>query len=66
MPAITKTNYNTSWKSLFTKYKTLTAKEFSILSGIERKQVEIILDSIVQSQNLTKYSSKNGSIWQLK
>jgi predicted DsbA family dithiol-disulfide isomerase len=39
-PDITKSEYSKDWESLFKKYHTLTAKEYSVLSGTPRAKIE--------------------------
>jgi predicted DsbA family dithiol-disulfide isomerase len=65
-PESTKTNYEKTWSYIFSKYHTLTAKEYSELSGTDRKKSEILLDELVSSGKLEKYATKNGAIWKLK
>lgn len=65
-PTIKKHNYGTTWNDLFQKYTTLTAREFSELSGIERKKSEALLNELVSSGKLEKLTTKNGSLWKLK
>lgn len=65
-PSISKSEYSKNWEALFAKYKTMTAKEFSELSGTPRKEVVQILDDLVGNGLLIKIQTKNGSIWQRK
>lgn len=62
-PNITKSEYSKTWEKLFAIYPTLTAKEFSELSGTPRNESENILNELVSEGNLEKYTTKNGSIW---
>lgn len=62
-PTAQKSAYDPRWQSLFAKYPTLTAKEFSILSETDRKESEQFLDKLTQQGDLEKYVTKNGSIW---
>lgn len=64
-PSIHKDEYNKSWETLFSKYNSLTAKEFSELSGTPRAESEIILTDLVAKGNLEKLTIKNGAIWKL-
>jgi putative protein-disulfide isomerase len=64
-PEAAKNNYNKNWASLFSKYHSLTAKEFSELSGIARMESEKQLDDLVVNGKLKKLTTKNGSIWTL-
>ena len=65
-PDITKSEYRKNWETLFSKYNTLTAKEFSILSGTPRNESETILDELTAAGSLDKMTTKNGSIWKMK
>ena len=62
---ITKSEYSKNWQTLFTKYHSLTAKEFSELSGTPRNECEKILDELTEKGKLIKVATKNGSIWKL-
>ncbi|MDD2411693.1 MAG: ClpXP adapter SpxH family protein [Bacteroidales bacterium] len=61
-----KSEYHKKWESLFAKYHSLTAKEFSELSGNPRKESENLLNDLRNKGILEKISTKNGSIWILK
>lgn len=65
-PTASKSEYNKTWKDLFAKYHSLTAKEFSELSGTNRNQSEQLLNSLAEKGYLEKISTKNGSLWKLK
>ncbi|MEL1241323.1 ClpXP adapter SpxH family protein [Flavobacterium flavipallidum] len=65
-PKALKKNYETSWNSLFNKYPSLTAKEFSELSNLSRKEGEQILNDLSQKGTLIKCQTKNGALWKLK
>jgi putative protein-disulfide isomerase len=62
----TKDEYNKQWEELFSKYNSLTAKEFSELSGTPRRESENLLNELFQKGNLEKFTTKNGSIWKIK
>jgi putative protein-disulfide isomerase len=66
VPTISKTQYVKTWGFVFSKYHSLTAKEYSELTGTDRKESEKHLDSLVMEGNLEKLSTKNGAIWTLK
>lgn len=61
-----KKEYSKDWETLFSKYHSLTAKEFSELSGTPRKESEQLLDALSDKKALEKVTTKNGSIWILK
>ncbi|WP_347174683.1 ClpXP adapter SpxH family protein [Polaribacter uvawellassae] len=63
---ITKSEYNKNWETLFAKYHSLTAKEFSVLSGAPRIESEAMLNALSDNQKLEKLTTKNGSIWFIK
>lgn len=63
--AIVKKEYQKSWETLFSKYKSLTAKEFSVLSEISRVESERMLNKLSDNKKLEKYTTKNGSIWSI-
>ena len=62
----TKDKYARDWKTLFSMYHSLTAKEFSELSGISRPESEKQLNDLVAKGSLEKMTTKNGSIWTRK
>ena len=65
-PNATKSEYSKTWEKLFAIYPTLTAKEFSDLSGTPRDESEKQLNELVVKGNLEKHTTKNGSIWNRK
>jgi len=62
----TKINYDKSTAFAFSKYHTLTAKEFSELTGTPKNQCEQMLDELVKKGMLEKLNTKNGALWKLK
>lgn len=52
--------------ALFNHYPTLTAKEFSVLTGQTMSQSTQTLDSWVADGMLEKHNTKNGALWKLK
>ncbi len=65
-PTATKTNYDKTWNAVFSKYHSLTAKEFSELTGTPRNETEKLLDELIVKGHLEKLTTKNGAIWTLK
>jgi len=65
-PSLIKSEYSKKWEALFSHYHSLTAKEFSVLSGTPRRESEEVLNELSDRGELDKYSTKNGSIWTLK
>ena len=66
LPTATKQSYDKSWSFIFSKYNSLTAKEFSVLSGVSRNESENLLNELTGKQNLKKVTSKNGALWTLQ
>jgi putative protein-disulfide isomerase len=65
-PNAAKINYNKTWDSVFSKYHSLTAKEFSELTGTARNESEKYLDDLTANGQLEKLITKNGAMWTLK
>ncbi len=61
-----KSEYSKNWESLFARYSSLTAKEYSELSGTPRRESEQLLNDLSSKGSLDKLTTKNGSIWTLK
>jgi putative protein-disulfide isomerase len=66
LPAASKTGYDKSWKSVFSLYPTLTAKEFAELSSTGRAESELLLNDLTTKGVLGKLTTKNGSLWKIK
>ena len=64
-PNATKSEYRKDWETLFSKYNSLTAKEFSELSGTPRTESETVLNELSSDGKLEKRNTKNGSIWKI-
>jgi predicted DsbA family dithiol-disulfide isomerase len=62
-PTAVKSEYSKNWEALFSKYQSLTAKEFSELSGTPRAESEKQLNELATTGHLKKLTTKNGSIW---
>lgn len=62
-PNASKSKYSKKWEDLFKIYPSLTAKEFSELSGTPRADSETLLNDLSEKGSLTKFTTKNGSIW---
>lgn len=60
---VVKAEYSKSWKILFLKFHSMTAKEFSELSGTSRANSEKLLNELVTKGYLEKLTTKNGCIW---
>jgi len=64
-PSIQKNEYSKSWENLFSIYPSLTAKEFSELSGNPRKESGVLLDELSDKGLLGIINTKNGAMWHL-
>ncbi len=64
-PAAAKATYDKTWSFVFAKYHSLTAKEFSELTGTPRNESEKYLDDLSTNGKLKKLTTKNGAIWTL-
>lgn len=62
----TKKEYNKNWEVLFSQYPSLTAKEYSELSGTPRAESEKQLNDLVTKGILEKFTTKNGALWTIK
>ena len=65
-PNATKSEYSKKWEKLFSIYPSLTAKEYSELSGTPRMESETVLNELSDNGTLEKLTTKNGSIWTIK
>ncbi len=63
---IIKSEYSKDWGSLFSTYPTLTAREFSELSGTPRNESEKLLMELTASGQLDRFTTKNGAMWKSK
>lgn len=66
LPTASRNAYAQNWESLFTHFSSLTALEFSVLSGNNRSQSERLLNQLVESGRLQKLTTRNGSLWFVK
>lgn len=64
-PAARKANYEKSLGFVFSQYQTLTAREFSELTDTPRNDSEKVLDEQTAKGSLKKYTTRNGSVWQI-
>ena len=65
-PNATKSEYSKNWETLFSKYHSLTPKEYAELSGTPRKESENKLNELSEKGALKKFTTKNGSLWAIK
>ncbi|AWO02295.1 dithiol-disulfide isomerase [Chitinophaga alhagiae] len=66
LPGAVKSGYDKNWAPLFSVYHTLTAKEFSELSGTPRSDSEKVLDALVAGGHLERIDTRNGAMWKVK
>ncbi len=62
-PSASRNEYSENWEALFAAYQSLTAKEFSELSGMPRQESETFLNELSSNGELAKLTTKNGAIW---
>lgn len=65
-PSIKKQEYSKEWEWLFGQYKSFTLREFSELSGTPKVQSKALLNGLVEQGKLTRFDTKNGSIWEVR
>jgi putative protein-disulfide isomerase len=65
-PSAAKSSYDKNWEALFSDYHSLTAKEFSELTGKSKEEAVNALEDLQTKGYLTKFTTKNGSIWTVK
>jgi predicted DsbA family dithiol-disulfide isomerase len=64
-PKAAKATYKKDWQSLFSKYPSLTLREFAELSETSIEQSHQTLETLVKQGHLTELTTKNGSMWTL-
>lgn len=62
-PSIHKNNYPLEWEFLFSKYPTLTTREFAELGEIPFSVAAIMLEQLSIDGKLQNLQTKNGSLW---
>ena len=65
LPGASKKEIDADWEKLFSKYNTLTAREFSELSQTPRQQAEQLLQGLATLGILNERVTKNGSLWRI-
>ena len=66
LPGVKKAPAETDWKKLFSKYNTLTSREFAELSQTAREDSDAFLQDLADNGHITKLISKNGPLWIIK
>ncbi|MFB6456941.1 ClpXP adapter SpxH family protein [Chitinophaga sp. Hz27] len=64
-PDAIKTAYSKDWETLFSHYPSLTAKEFTTLSGLSKSEAVQLLNDLAIQGSLENIVTKNGDIWRL-
>lgn len=64
-PTAIKGSYRQDWKSIFSTYNSLTAKEYAVLTDTPRSASEELLNELTAKKLLQKSTTKNGAIWHL-
>ncbi|SER84027.1 DsbA family protein [Pedobacter rhizosphaerae] len=62
-PNIVKQSYEKSWEALFSKFSSLTLREFSELTDSDFPAAQAVLDRLVEEGKLSVLVTKNGNIW---
>lgn len=62
-PGATKSWYSSNWQDLFRNYPTLTAREFSVLTGQTYDSSQQQLLSLQKEGLLQAYATRNGTLW---
>lgn len=64
-PKTTKAEYPKNETFLFQKFNSLTAREFAELAEYPREESEAKLNTWVDANKLSRFDTKNGSLWKL-
>ena len=65
-PYAVKKPINTNYQYLFQQFRTLTTKEYAVLTHKNKAEAETFLNQLLELDRLVRYRSKNGYIWRLK
>jgi len=63
---VSRQTYAKNWQDLFAHFPTLTAREYAELSGQPRANAEKQLQELTTAHKLTRYDTKNGSLWRVR
>jgi putative protein-disulfide isomerase len=63
LPDAQKTTPDISAAALFGQYRTLTAKEFAVLSNQTYEQAKTVLQQLAAEQKVSTLKTKNGDLW---
>ena len=65
-PQVTKSTIEPSWEYLFKTHKTLTTKEYAVLSEQTFEDSKQKLEMLYKNDRLEKIETKNGNLWVFK
>lgn len=63
LPEAAREDYPRDWEALLQKFGTMTAREYAVLSGLERKQAEDDLDRLADTGKIKVIKTKNGKMY---
>jgi 2-polyprenyl-6-methoxyphenol hydroxylase-like FAD-dependent oxidoreductase/predicted DsbA family dithiol-disulfide isomerase len=63
IPGAQKEKFDTDPKYLFTRFSSMTNKEFAFLTGMPKENAATILNDLHLNGKIDKYESKNGIVW---
>lgn len=66
LPDIHKEPYKNTAEDLFSVYPTLTTREFSLLSGLQKADTEKVLKALFEAEKVNMLVTKNGVLWSKK
>ncbi|WP_310588762.1 ClpXP adapter SpxH family protein [Larkinella rosea] len=64
--SIEKKEIENQWQRLFFRFPSLTAREFSELSGVPRQECEAYLQNLTEQGALSRLQTKNGDLWTIE
>jgi len=64
-PKVKKATYEKTWNFLFSKYPTLTTREFAELMELSIPEGESQLEKLDTDKKIMKFDTKNGPLWKL-
>jgi len=65
-PNAEKPPYDTSWRSMFVKFKTLTTREFAELTKQSFNESKQQLEQLYQTGKIDRFDTQNGTLWKQK
>ncbi len=58
-----RSDYDKSWKGIFSSFPTLTTREYAELTETPRHKAEAVLQALADAGSIERQDSKNGPIW---